>query len=280
MNNKTRSKNALVIFQGHQIRRTWYNDEWWFTIADIVKVLTDSTNPRQYIKNMRNRDEELSKGWVQIEHLLLIDTVGGKQKMSCANTEGIFRIIQSIPSKKAEPFKRWLAKVGYERIQEIENPELSQKRMKEIYKQKGYSKEWIEKRVRGIAVRNELTDEWKGRGIQDETGFAVLTNDIMKATFGKNVVEYKEYKKLQKQNLRDHMDDIEIILTMFGEATTTRLTRERDSRKMPKLRRDAKDGGGVAGNARKNFEKTLGKSVVSKENYITKQEKRKRLKDD
>ena len=153
------SKDALVVFKGKNIRRVWYDDVWWFVIADIVAALTDSVNPRQYIKNMRNRDEELSKGWVQIEHLLLIDTAGGKQKVSCANTEGIFRIIQSIPSPKAEPFKRWLARVGYERVQEIEDPELAQKRMKDLYRVKGYSDEWIEKRVRGIAIRQELTDE-------------------------------------------------------------------------------------------------------------------------
>ena len=142
------SEKALVVFEDKKIRRTYHNDEWWFVIADIVEALTDSSNPRQYIKNMRNRDEELSKGWVQIEHPLSIDTVGGKQKVSCANTEGIFRIIQSIPSPKAEPFKRWLAKVGYERVQEIQNPELAQERMKQIYEQKGYSKSWIDKRLR------------------------------------------------------------------------------------------------------------------------------------
>ncbi len=197
--------------------------------------------------------------------------------LQCWNTKGIFRLIQSIPSKRAEPFKQWLAKVGYERIKEIENPELAQKRMKEIYKAKGYSDNWIEKRVRGIAIRNELTDEWKNRGVQNQIAFDILTNEITKATFGKNVEEYKKYKSLDKQNLRDHMDDIELILTMLGEATTTRLTRERDSKKFPKLKKDAKDGGDIAGNTRKNIEKKLKKKVVLKENYIKTFEKKKKL---
>ena len=154
---------TLAAFQGKNIRRTWHNNQWWFVIEDVVAALTDSKDPKGYLKDMRRRDEELSKGWGQIATTLDIETAGGHQKMNCMNTEGAFRIIQSIPSPKAEPFKLWLAKVGYERIQEIENPELAQKRMKEIYKAKGYSEDWIEKRVRGIAIRDELTDEWKKR---------------------------------------------------------------------------------------------------------------------
>ncbi|MEK6955144.1 MAG: BRO family protein, partial [Nanoarchaeota archaeon] len=199
------------------------------------------------------------------------------RETDCINTEGAFRIIQSITSPKAEPFKLWLAKVGYERVQEIENPELAQQRMKEIYRQKGYSEEWIEKRVRGIVVRQELTDEWKKRDVKDDVDFAILTNEITKATFDKNVEEYKKFKGLKKENLRDHMDDMELILTMLGEASTTRLTRERNSEKFNELKEDAKDGGEVAGSARKNIEIKLGKSVLKKDNYLQKPEKQKRL---
>ena len=169
-------KSSLAVFQGKKIRRTWFNDEWWFVVEDIITALTDSKDPKQYINKMRQRDEELSQGWVQIVHTLPITTQGGKQGMNCANTEGIFRIIQSVPSSKAEPFKLWLAKVGYERVQEIENPELAQKRMRGLYKAKGYSDDWIEKRVRGIAIRDELTDEWKRRGIKNEKEFAILNS--------------------------------------------------------------------------------------------------------
>ncbi len=174
----------IAIFKGKKIRKTIYHDEWWFVVVDVVEALTDSTNPKQYIKNMLNRDEELAKGWVQIEHPLLIDTTGGKQKIRCANTEGIFRIIQSIPSPKAEPFKRWLAKVGYERVQEIEDPELATKRTRALYKAKGYGDDWIEKRMRGIAIREELTDEWKHREVGKDREYAILTAEISKAAFG------------------------------------------------------------------------------------------------
>ena len=197
--------------------------------------------------------------------------------MNCVNTEGAFRIIQSIPSKKAEPFKRWLAKVGYERVQEIEDPELAQKRMKEIYEQKGYSNEWIEKRVRGIAIRDELTDEWDKRGVNFRQEYSILTAEISRATFGLTPSEYKDFKNLENENLRDHMDDIELILTMLGEATTTRFTRDRDSQKFPELRNDANDGGDVAGATRKDIEEKLGSTVVSSDNYLEVPEKIKRI---
>ncbi|MCK5039746.1 MAG: phage antirepressor protein [Candidatus Aenigmarchaeota archaeon] len=271
------SEKALVVFEDKKIRRTYHNDEWWFVIADIVEALTDSSNPRQYIKNMRNRDEELSKGWVQIEHPLSIDTVGGKQKVSCANTEGIFRIIQSIPSPKAEPFKRWLAKVGYERVQEIQNPELAQERMKQIYEQKGYSKAWIDKRLRGIAIRQELTDEWKNRDIKEQRDYAILTNEISMATFGKTVDQYKKYKQLKNQNLRDHMNDLELIFTMLGEKVTTEITQNEDADGFHGCRDAAKRGGNVAGKARVDAEKEIGKPVISEENYLGKPESVKRL---
>src|SRR3989338_3684804 len=173
-------EHSLALFEGKKVRKVWHNDEWWFVIEDIVAVLTDSKDPKGYIKDMRRRDEELSKGWGQIATPLEIMTSGGRQKINCANTEGIFRIIQSIPSKKAEPFKRWLAKVGYERVQEIENPEIAMQRMREIYKSKGYSDEWIEKRTRGIAIRDELTKEWDRRGAKTQKEYAILTSETLK----------------------------------------------------------------------------------------------------
>jgi len=188
--------------------------------------------------------------------------------MYCWNTKGIFRLIQSIPSPKAEPFKRWLAKVGYERVQEIENPELAQERMKKIYEQKGYPKDWIDKRLRGIAVRQTLTDEWKKRGAKENIEYAILTNEIMQGTFGMNVAEYKDFKNLKQENLRDHMTDLELILTMLGEATTTKLTTDRNSKGFKKLRKDAKDGGKVAGRTRKDIERISKKKVISRKNYL------------
>mgnify|MGYP001574489593 CR=1 FL=1 len=241
-------------------------------IADAVVALTDSAQPEGYIKDMRRRDPELSTGWGQIATPLTIPTAGGPQKLNCANTEGIFRIIQSIPSPKAEPFKRWLAKVGYERIQEIENPELATKRTRMLYKLKGYSEDWIEKRMRGIAIREELTDEWKNRGAKDHKDYEILTAEISKATFGVTPSEYKKLKGLKRENLRDHMDDFELIFGMLGERATTEIHRTEDSKGVAKLRGDAKAGGDIAGGARKKLEKRLGRSVVSKKNFLQKPE--------
>ena len=258
----------IAVFHGKQVRRTIQNDEWWFVVADVVIILTDTSNAKDYIRKMRIRDEELNKGWGQIVTPLSVQTSGGLQKLNCANTQGIFRIIQSIPSPKAEPFKCWLAKVGYERVQEIENPELAMQRMRALYEKKGYPKEWIEKRVRGIAVRQSLTKEWDERGAQTDLEYAILTNDIMESAFGLKVEDYKKVKGLVRENLRDHMNDIELILTMLGEATTTKLTRDRDSNGMPKLRKDAQDGGAVAGRTRKDIELQSGKPVISNKNYL------------
>jgi prophage antirepressor-like protein len=270
------SDGKIVVFEGKKIRKAWHRKEWWFVVEDIVVALTNSNDPKQYINKMRQRDEPLSEGWVQIVHTLPVETVGGVQKINCTNTEGAFRIIQSIPSPRAEPFKLWLAKVGYERVQEIEDPERAQMRMKQLYRAKGYSDEWIEKRIRGIAVRQELTEEWDKRGAE-KTDYSILTDEITKATFDMTAKEYKQFKGLEQENLRDHMDDIELILTMLGEATTTRFTRDRDSQKLPTLKRDAKDGGEVAGATRKDIETKLGKKVVSNDNYLRKPEKQKRL---
>ncbi|MBU4245858.1 MAG: BRO family protein [Nanoarchaeota archaeon] len=269
--------SKLALFEGKQIRKTWHNNEWWFVLEDIVFALTDSKDPKQYIQKMKQRDEPLSQGWVQIVLTLEIETFGGKQKMNCVSTQGAFRIIQSIPSLRAEPFKLWLAKVGYERIQEIENPELAQDRMKQLYEQKGYSKEWIEKRLRGIAIRQELTDEWKQRGVEQNLEFAILTNEISKATFGKTVDEYRKHKNLSKENLRDHMNDLELIFTMLGEKVTTEITKSKDAENFVECKTAANDGGTVAGNARKDAENRIGHSVVSNENYLTEPENKKRL---
>jgi DNA-damage-inducible protein D len=270
--------NNVALFKGKQIRKIIHNNEWWFVVEDVVLALTDTPNAKDYINKMRLRDEELSKGYGQIVHTLPIETAGGKQSMNCANTEGIFRIIQSIPSPKAEPFKRWLAKVGYERMQEIEDPELATKRTRALYKAKGYSDAWIEKRMRGIVIREELTDEWKNRGAQEQKDYEILTAEISKASFGVTPSEYKKLKGLKRENLRDHMDDFELIFNMLGERSTTEIHRVENSQGVPKLKDDAKAGGDIAGGARKQLEKRLGKSIVSKKNYLKNPENKKLLK--
>ncbi len=268
--------NALVVFQGKNIRRTWFNDEWWFVALDIVEVLTESKDPSGYLKDMRRRDEGFAQGWGQIATPLLIETAGGKQMLNCVSVKGAFRLIQSIPSPKAEPFKQWLAQVGYDRVKEIENPELAQKRMKELYRAKGYSDEWIEKRVRGIAVRDELTDEWKKRNVEENKEFAILTAEISKATFGMTPQEYQKLKGLKQENLRDHMNDLELIFTMLGERVTTEITRNKEAEGFDECKDAAKDGGEVAGNARKDAEKKIGKTIITNENYLEETEKNKR----
>jgi DNA-damage-inducible protein D len=268
----------IAVFKGKQVRKTLHNNEWWFSVEDVVAALTDSVNPKDYINKMRRRDEELAKGYGQIVHTLLMDTSGGQQKVNCANTEGIFRIIQSIPSPKAEPFKRWLAKVGYERVQEIENPELATQRTRALYKAKGYSDDWIEKRMRGIAIREELTEEWKNRGVQDDPEYAILTAEISKATFGLTPSQYKELKGLKRENLRDHMNDLELIFSMLGEAATTEITRVSDAQGFVKNKEAAIKGGAVAGKARKNLEAETGKRIVSRQNYLQTPQSKKRLK--
>ena len=273
-------KNKLVVFQDKKIRRAWFKNQWYFSIVDIVEVLTDSNNPRNYWSMLKKREKdvgiELSTNCVQLK----LEAPDGKlRETDCANTKSMFRIIQSIPSPKAEPFKLWLAQVGYERIEEIENPEIGQDRIKEYYELKGYPKDWIDKRLRGIAIRQELTDEWKNRDIKTEQEFAILTNEISKATFGKTVVEYKEFKQLQKknQNLRDHMTDWELILTMFGEKATTDITKERNSQGFEECKESANIGGNIAKRAREDLEKNLGASVVSKENFLPKHKEKKKL---
>lgn len=260
----------IKLFENKKVRSVWNEERkrWFFVVADVVQILTESVNVTDYIKKLRIRDAELGKGWGQIVTPLVVSTEGGPQRLNCADAEGILRIIQSIPSPKAEPFKRWLAKVGYERLEEIENPELAAVRMREIYKAKGYSDQWIEKRMRGIAVRDELTNEWKQRGIKEQMEYAILTADISKATFGMTPSEYKGLKELDgPDNLRDHMNDLELIFTMLGEASTTEIARNRDAKGLKENRKAAKQGGKIAGNARKELEMKSGKKVSTKTNY-------------
>ncbi len=261
----------LSVFEDKKIRKTWHNDEWWFSIIDIAQALTDSKDPKQYIKKMRSRDPELNSNWGTIcTHLEMKSLDNKNRKTNCVNIEGAFRIIQSIPSPKAEPFKLWLAKTGYERIQEIENPELAQDRVKDYYEMKGYPKEWIDKRLRGIAIRQELTGEWKERAVKEGTEFAILTNEISKATFGKSTTEYKKYKNLPKknQNLRDHMNDWELILTMVGEKATTDITKAKDSQGFIECKDSAQEGGEIAGNTKKQLEEKIGKTITTKQNFL------------
>jgi len=273
-------KNKLVVFQDKKIRRVWFKEQWYFSIVDIVEVLTDSINPTDYLKKLRKRDLEfgsyIGTNCPQVDMLTSSDKL---RNTLAGNTKDIFRIIQSIPSRKAEPFKQWLSQVGYERIEEIENPELGQDRIKKYYELKDYPKDWIDKRLRGIAIRQELTDEWKNRDIKSENEFAILTNEITKATFGKTVGEYKEFKQLQKknQNLRDHMTDWELILTMIGEKATKDITQERNSQGFVECKDSAIKGGSIAKRTRQDIEENLGKSVVSKENFLPKQKEKKKL---
>ena len=269
----------IAIFKGKNIRKTIHKNEWWFSVVDVIQALTDSVNPRDYWFKMKLRVK--SEDGVQLSticrQLKLKSSDGKKYDTDCANTEGLFRIIQSVPSPKAEPFNRWLAKVGYERVQEIENPELATKRTRMLYKLKGYSDDWIEKRMRGIAIREELTDEWQKRGAQEQKDYEILTAEISKATFGVTPSQYKKLKRLKRENLRDHMDDFELIFTMLGERSTTEIHRNENSQGVPKLKNDAKAGGSIAGGARKQLEKRLRRSIVSKGNYLLKRQNAKEI---
>jgi len=264
-------KNKLIAFENKKIRRIWHEDQWWFSVVDVVAVLTDSKDAGAYWRKLKQRLKAEGSEVVTNCHALKLEASDGKKYATdCANTEIMFRIIQSIPSPKAEPFKRWLAKVGYERIQEIEDPEIAQERMKKIYEQKGYSKDWIDKRLRGIAIRQNLSDEWKERGIKHEKDFSILTAEISRATFGMTPSEYKKHKSLTKsnQNLRDHMTDFELIFTMLGEKVTTEISKQEKPNNFDKNKQVAKRGGNVAKNARIDTEKELGRSVVSEDNFL------------
>ena len=269
----------IALFKGRQIRKTIYKNEWWFSVADVCEALTDSVDASAYWRKLKQRLTEEGSQVVTFCHDLKLPASDGKNyETDCANTEGMFRLIQSIPSPKAEPFKRWLAKVGYERVQEIEDPELATKRTKLLYKLKGYSESWIEKRMRGIAIREELTDEWQKRGVKEQKEYEILTAEISNATFGVTPSEYKKLKGLKRQNLRDHMDDLELIFNMLGERVTTEISQQEKPNTFVKNKKVAERGGNVAGNARKQTEKEIGRSVVSSKNYLKVSERLKQLK--
>jgi DNA-damage-inducible protein D len=267
--------DKLVVFKGKNIRRILHADEWWFSVVDVIAALTESEKPRDYWYRMKTRvSKDAQVELSTICRQLKIKAPDGKNRETdCSNTEGLFRIIQSIPSKKAEPFKKWLAKVGYERVQEIEDPELAQKRTRSLYKAKGYSDDWIEKRMRGITIREELTDEWDTRGINEQKDFGILTAEIHQATFGLKPGEHKSLKELKRENLRDHMTNLELIFSMLGEASTTEITKNKNAHGFKELKHAAKSGGKIAGDARQQLEIESGKKVVTPQNYISTPEK-------
>jgi prophage antirepressor-like protein len=262
-------QSQVALFEQKSIRRVWYEGEWWFSVVDVVAVLTDSADPKQYMKRMRTRDFELDVNWGTICTPVEITGKDGKvRKITCSKAQGLFRIIQSIPSPKAEPFRQWLARVGHERLQEIRDPELAMKRMRKLYARKGYPKDWIDRRIQGIEARQDLTTEWAQRGAKVGLEYAILTDEIMKGAFEMGVKKYKDFKSAGKDNLRDHMTDMELLLTTLAETTTTKLHRKRDSRGFPKLKVDASDGGNVAGKTRKHIEKLMGGPVVTREKFL------------
>jgi prophage antirepressor-like protein len=274
--------NSIKLFESKNIRSVWneVEEKWYFSVHDIVFVLTDSADVKQYVKRILSRDSSLKLKWGTICTLVEMKAADGKnRKILAANSQGLLRLIQSIPSPKAEPFKLWLAQVGSERIEEIENPELAIQRTREIYKLKGYSDEWVEKRMRSIAIREELTEEWSERGIKEQKEYAILTAQISKATFGLTPSEYKEVKNLKRENLRDHMTDLELIFSMLGEASTTAIVKTQNPKGFIENKKAAKQGGDVAGNARKELEKKTGEKVVSTTNYkVLEEKKQKKLK--
>lgn len=273
MSKSTQQDSKIILFQSRSIRRVWHNEAWFYSLVDIVGALTESTNPTDYLKKIRKRDEELASYLgTNCPQVAMLTQSGKHRKILAGNTQDVFRLIQSIPSKKAEPFKRWLAKVGQERIDEIEDPELAQQRMKALYEQKGYPGDWIDKRLRGMAIRQNLTDEWKQRGIETQRDYSILTAEISRATFGMTPSEYKKHKNIPVQsraNLRDNMNDLELIFTMLGEKVTTEISKQEKPSTFNDNKKVAKRGGAVAGNARKDTEKELGRNVVSEENFLS-----------
>ena len=280
MNNELVPVTKIAVFRGRKIRKTIHKNEWFFSVVDVIAVLAESENPRDYWYRMKVRveTEEGAELSTFCRQLKLESSDGKKYETDCANTEAMFRIIQSIPSPKAEPFKRWLARVGYERVQEIEDPEIATKRTRALYKAKGYSDDWVEKRMRGIAIREELTDEWKKRGVAKDREYEILTAEISKATFGLTPSQYKKLKNLKRENLRDHMTDLELIFSMLGEASTTEITKVEHPEGFSENKGVAQRGGNVAGIARKKLEQETSQKVVTRQNYLSKPQN-KRLKD-
>lgn len=272
-------ENSLALLDDMKIRRTLHNNEWWFAVDDVAGTLTDSLDPEECIRKIRGRDRGLARGWRQFVTPLWLDTPGGRELVDCANAEGIFRLIQSIPSPKAEPFRRWLARAACERMREMADPELVLDRIRELYRTRGYSEAWIGKRMRGIAVRAELTDEWQKRGVDAEPEQALLTEEIFRAAFGLTPSEHKNLKGLERENLRDHMTDLELIFSMLGEAATTEIARKRDAQGFAENKVVARKGGGIAGEARERLEQETGARVVTAGNYLAGPEGWKRLKE-
>jgi len=277
MNTKISTITKIAIFKGKEVRKVIFQNEWWFSVIDVVEALTETDRPRKYWNDLKTRI--IKEGYVELSakigQLKLPSADGKLYKTDCANTETIFRLIQTIPSPKAEPFKRWLAKVGYERVQEIEDPELATKRTRALYKAKGYPDSWIEKRMRGIEIRETLTDEWKKRNVGEDREYAILTAEISQATFGMTPSEYKKFKGLKRENFRDHMNDLELIFSMLGEASTTEIAKNKDAQGFVENKQAAKLGGSVAGSARKDLEQKSGKKVSTTRNYLSLSEKKK-----
>lgn len=262
-------KDKIVVFESKQVRRVWHNEEWWFAVVDVTEVLTESSNPSVYWRVLKKRllDEGSDQTVTKCNGLKLKAADGKMRVTDCANTETLFRIIQSIPSPKAEPFKQWLAKVGYERIQEIENPELAAERARQYYRDLGYDEAWIDTRLKSIDTRGRLTDEWKDRGVKEGLEFSILTAEIAKATFGLAPSEHKKVKGLKNENLRDHMNPLELIFTMLGEETTRQEAVDRDALGFEENKEAAIDGGTAAGAALTTYEEKTGKKVVSARNF-------------
>ncbi|MBP6889853.1 MAG: Bro-N domain-containing protein [Candidatus Moranbacteria bacterium] len=270
----------IAIFQKKEIRKIIHKGEWWFSVIDVVETLSGTDRPRKYWNDLKKK--LVKEGFLELSEkigqLKILSQDGKMRETDCATTETMFRIIQAIPSPKAEPFKRWLARVGFERVEEIENPELATKRTRAIYKAKGYSDAWIEKRMRGIEVRETLTDEWKKRGVKEGQEYAILTVEISRATFGMTPSEYQKLKGLKRENLRDHMNDLELIFTMLGEASTTEIARNKDTQGFIENKKAAKEGGAIAGDARKNLELKSGKKVSTGKNYLPEPKNARKLK--
>ena len=258
-------KTQIKLFEDKLVRSVWdeEKEEWFFSVNDVVQILTDSTNVTDYIKKMRKRDEELGKGWGQIVTPLSVQTAGGKQKTNFANTQGLFRIIQSIPSKKAEPFKQWLAKVGAERLDQLQDPELSIKQGLEDYRRLGYSDDWINQRLKSIEIRKDLTDQWKEHNVEEGVQYAALTDIIYQAWAGKTAKEYKKFKGLKKENLRDNMTNEELVLNMLAELSATSITKAKNPQTLEENALCAHEGGTVAAVARRELESKTGRSIVT-----------------
>lgn len=264
---KKQTLNKIAIFEGEEVRRVFFDENWYFVIEDVIRVLTDSSDPKQYVNKLRQRDKELSRGWVQFVHTLPISTIGGRQSMNCANTEGLFRIIQSIPSKKAEPFKRWLARIGKERLDEIEQPSRAIERAKGYYAAKGYSQEWIETRTSAIDTRHKFTDTLKEHGVTEGYQYAILTNELYSSSFGFNAKEYRDLKGLSKEDsLRDHMTPLELASVMFSEATSTEIITETNTDSFVETKEAIHIAGNITKEAIAKIEEATGKKVVTHNN--------------